>query len=204
MLAREASAFYLKLSESVLARTPGHLALTASVAAGFTQYAYAFVASDADRLEAKDARGAQRLRARAARLFARAQRHAMTALEQHRPGLSQALSQADPTLQVDPEWVPVVYWAAASWGGFIALSKDKPDVVADLPQAVYLARLAWQREPAFGDGALASLMGTFELARAGGTRTQARAYFDQAIAAAAGRHAGPYVAMAESLALDRR
>ena len=38
LLAREASAFYLKLSESVLKETPGNLKLAESVAAGFTQY----------------------------------------------------------------------------------------------------------------------------------------------------------------------
>ena len=48
-LAREASAFYLKFSESVLKETPGHLKLAESVSAGFTQYAYAFVAFDAEK-----------------------------------------------------------------------------------------------------------------------------------------------------------
>ncbi|HMZ75988.1 MAG TPA: TRAP transporter TatT component family protein, partial [Rhodocyclaceae bacterium] len=65
-LAREASAFYLKLSESVLRQDPDHLPLATAVAGGFTQYAYAFVAFDADRLEARDSRGAQALRERAA------------------------------------------------------------------------------------------------------------------------------------------
>ncbi len=61
-LARDAAAFYLKLSESVLARTPGHLGLAESVAGGFTQYAYAFVAFEADRLDATDTRAALRQR----------------------------------------------------------------------------------------------------------------------------------------------
>jgi hypothetical protein len=37
ILAREASAFYLKLSESLLRETPGHGPLAEAVAAGFTQ-----------------------------------------------------------------------------------------------------------------------------------------------------------------------
>ena len=49
-LAREASAFYLKLSESVLIQTPGHLPLAVAVAGGYTQYAYAFVEFEADRI----------------------------------------------------------------------------------------------------------------------------------------------------------
>ena len=55
-LAREASAFYLKLSESVLRETPGNLKLAESVTSGFTQYAYAFVSLEADQLQSKDAR----------------------------------------------------------------------------------------------------------------------------------------------------
>mgnify|MGYP000084736213 CR=1 FL=1 len=61
-LARDAAAFYLKLSESVLRQTPGHPALAEAVASGFAQYAYAFVAFDAERLEATDVRAALRQR----------------------------------------------------------------------------------------------------------------------------------------------
>lgn len=203
VLAREASAFYLKLSESVLRQTPGNLKLAESVAGGFTQYAFAFVASEAERIESKDVKAAQKLRERAARLYLRAHHHAMAALTQQTPGFAQALASAQPANwpRLRAQDVGVAYWAAASWGGYISLSKDQPEVVADLPQAIRLARLAWEINPDFGAGALASLMGTFEAARAGGSRPQAVAYFDQAIAASAGQSAGAYVAKAESIAL---
>ena len=94
-LAREASAFYLKASESVLRETPGHLKLAQAVSAGYTQYAYAFVAFDADKIDAKDPAAAAQMRERAARLYARAHRHAMTALERNQPGFAQALAQND-------------------------------------------------------------------------------------------------------------
>jgi hypothetical protein len=73
--------------------------------------------------------------------------------------------------------------------------------VADLPLAVRLATLAWQKAPEHGEGALASLMGSFEAARPGGSQAQAAAYFDRAIALGAGRNAGPLVAKAEGIAL---
>jgi len=206
VLAREASAFYLKLSESVLAQSPAHLALAESVAAGFTQYAYAFVAFEADRVQSTDAKAALRLRQRAARLYQRAHAHAMTALDKNNPGLRAALAatpeRPDATSAVLPaEQVGVAYWAAASWAAYISLSKDKPEVVADLPQAVRLARLAWERNPAYGDGALSSLMGSLEAARPGGSLKQAAVYFDRAIADGAGSSAGPYLAKAEALSL---
>jgi len=203
VLAREASAFYLKLSEAVLLDTPNHLPLAAAVAAGFTQYAYAFVQFDADRIEARDAQAAQKLRERAARLYQRAQRHAMTALELRRPGFAKSLAnmaQVD-GLRLSPEEVDVAYWAAAAWGGQIALSKDQPNRVADLPLAVRLASLAYQAAPEQGHGALASLMGSFEAARPGGSRQQAARYFDQAITLGAGKNAGALLAKAENIAL---
>jgi hypothetical protein len=43
-LARNAAAFYLKLSESVQQQTPSHTTLAVAVGSGFTQYAFAFVA----------------------------------------------------------------------------------------------------------------------------------------------------------------
>lgn len=202
-LAREASAFYLKLSESVLRQTPGHVDLASSVAAGFTQYAYGFVAFEADRAESRDAGAAQKLRERARRLYLRAHQHAMTALETRHPGFAGALAQPDPVRwpRIDPAEVGLAYWAAASWGGYISLSKDHPDDVADLPLAIRLATLTWQTTPDHGDGALASLMGSFELARPGGSRQQARVFFDRAITAGGGKSAGVYVAKAEGLAL---
>ncbi|MGY0198374.1 TRAP transporter TatT component family protein [Leptothrix sp. BB-3] len=202
-LAREASAFYLKLSESVLREAPDHAALSGAVAGGFTQYAYAFVAFEADRIEARDSAAAQQLRQRARRLYRRAQGHAMAALERRTPGFAAALASPDPARwpRLKADEVELAYWAAASWGGAISLSKDDPDAVADLPLAVRLAGLAYARAPGHGDGALASLMGTFEAARPGGSAATALTYFDRAIALGGTRQAGPWLAKAESIAL---
>ncbi len=206
LLAREASAFYLKLSESVLKETPSNLKLAESVASGFTQYAYAFVAFDAEKLESQDAKAAQRMRERAARLYWRANQHAMRALEISLPGFKQALIKNDPQLlaRLRQDQVGLAYWASASWGGFISLSKDDPDKVADLPLAVNLATLAWKKNPDFNRGGLTSLMGTFEASRPGGSIALAEKYFDQAIAQSNGENAGPWVAKAESIALKKQ
>jgi hypothetical protein len=201
-LAREASAFYLKLSESVLRSDPGHRRLAESVAAGFTQYTYAFVAFEADRIEARDAKAAERLRQRAAQLYRRAHRHALAALEKELPGFAQALRNQQPANwpKVAPADAGLAYWAAAAWGGWISLAKDDPEVVADLPQAVRLARLAWEADPELGQGALTGLLATFEASRPGGSQAQALVWFDRAIAQSGGRSVGPLVGKAEGYA----
>jgi hypothetical protein len=136
-------------------------------------------------------------------MYARAHRHAMTALERNHAGFSAALRQSDPKKQphLIQAQVPLAYWAAASLGGLISMSKDDPDAVADLPLSMRLAELAWQVDPTYGQGALASLMGTLERSKVGGSRQKAQAYFDQAIALSDAQQAGPYVAKAEGVAL---
>lgn len=201
-LARDAAAFYLKLSESVLRQQPGHLALAESVAAGFTQYSFAFVAFEAEQVEARDAKAAERLRQRAARLYERAHRHAMQALEFAHPGFARALAspQAADWPKLPAAEAGLAYWAAASWGGWIALAKDDPETVADLPLAVRLAGLAWAADPDWGQGALTGLMASFEAARPGGNPAQALRWFDQAIAQAGDNAAGALVGKAEGYA----
>lgn len=202
-LAREASAFYLKLSESLLKETPGNLKLAESVSAGLTQYAFAFVAFEAEKLAASNANAAFRTNERAKRLYLRAHRHAMLALELSSPGFAAKLAQPQPARWpvLGKEHVGLAYWAAASWGAYIALSKDVPDVVADLPLAYRLAGLAWKLDPRHDEGGLVSLMGSFEAAVPGGSLTRAAQYFDSAIEIGGGKNAGPFVSKAESIAL---
>ena len=204
-LAREASAFYLKLAESLLRSVPGHVALAQSVTSGLTQYAYAFLSNEADRLESHSLAQAQALRERAARMFERAQKQGCVALTLRHPGLaSQLLSMDLKALRLQHDEVGLAYWTAAAWGGQISLSKDIPDVVADLPLVVNVATLAWQINPAYGDGSLASLMGTLELARPGGSPSRALAYWDQAIEISRGQSPGPFVAKAEGWAVEQQ
>ncbi|MEY2632999.1 MAG: hypothetical protein RIR00_1653, partial [Pseudomonadota bacterium] len=195
-LLRDAAPFQLKLSEAVLRQNPAHGPLAESVAAGFTQYTYAFVAFEAERLESRDARAADRLRQRAARLYARAFRHARTALEQQQPGLFARLATPGAELALSPTQVGLAYWAAAAWVGWISLSKDEPEVVADLPAAARLLRLAWQVDPQWGNGALTGLLASFEIARPGGDARQAAAWFDQALRQSDGQSVGAWLAKA--------
>ena len=182
--------------------TLGSPALAESVASGYTRYAYAVVSFEADQVETRDARTAQTLRLRAAGLYARARHQTLAALEADHPGFMAALSQPDaarwPSLR--PDQVGLAYWGAAAWAGQISLSKDDPEVVADLPLSIRLAERAYATAPDHGDGALASLMGTLEASRPGGSPARALVYFDQAIRLGQGRQAGALLAKAEGWA----
>lgn len=199
-LAREASAFYLKLSESVLAQAPAHTALATAVSSGFTQYAFAFVSFDAEKLEATDVKAALVQRQRAARLYERARQHGLRALTLQQPDLLKALA-GDQPVPLRADQVALAYWTAAAWAASISLSKDQPERVADLPQVLRLALAADALAPAHSDGALASLLGTLEAARPGGNLQLAASYFARSVQAGGERSAGVYVAQAEALAL---
>ena len=201
ILARDAAPFYLKLSESVLHQQPGHLRLAESVAGGYTQYSYAFVAFEAERIENDDARAAGELRRRAAALYRRARDHAVNALESLKTGFVARLREAGELPELAREQVGLAYWAAASWAGWISLSKDDPEVVADLPVVVRLAELVRQTDPDWGQGAPLSLRATLEAARPGGDRRLAERWFDEAIARSGGRLPSALIAKAEGISL---
>ena len=199
-LAREASAFYLKLSESILEQTPAHTALATSVSSGFTQYAYAFVEFEAEKLETQDARAAQQQRQRAARLYDRAKQHGLRALTLQQPDLLTALA-SDHAVPLRTEQVGLAYWTAAAWAASISLNKDQPERVADLPLVLRLAQAADALAPTHDDGGLACLLGTLEASRPGGSAEKAATYFSRSARISAGRSAGVWVAQAEALAL---
>src|SRR5208283_5712802 len=127
--------FSLKLMESLLNENPRHEGLLLGAASGFTQFAYAFVQEDADELEDKDLAAAEEMRGRARRLYLRARNYGLRGLAVRHKGFEKAL-RADPkraARAATVKDVPLLYWTALSWAGAVSLSKDNPDLIADMP-----------------------------------------------------------------------
>lgn len=209
-LIRAATPFSLKLMESVLAERPQHAALLAATARGYTQFAYAFLQQEADEIEHQDVAAAYRLRERARKLYRRARDYGLRALEATHPGFSAAL-KTQPAAALDAmslEDVPRLYWSGAAWALMIALSKDDPDAVADVPLMSAMMARAMTLDETFDAGALHVFMISFEMARSGARgQPAAREHFRRALELSGGRQAGPYVALAEAVAVpaqDRR
>jgi len=201
-LLMHASAYQLKLSESLLQEIPEHLKLAESVARGYTQYAFVFLMDEADRIESESIQKASSLRARAAKMLIRAKSLGLKSLSLHYPDLKDHLQgklekQAP---QIAKQDAGLVYWSMTAWAGAISLSKDSPDVVADLPEVLRLGALVWQANPQFDQGALASMMGTLELARPGGKPEEAEKYFNLGIQWR-GTQVAPLISKAENWAV---
>ncbi len=98
--------------------------------------------------------------------------------------------------------VPALYWTAAAWAAAISLSKDNPDLIADLPVVQAMMDRALELDESFNDGAIHSFFITYEMIRptgVGEAAARARRHCDRAIALSGGNQAGPWVALAEDV-----
>lgn len=201
-LLRHASAYHLKLSESLLQEIPDHTQLAESVARGYTQYAFVYFMDEADQIESDSVQKASQLRSRAAKMLMRAKTIGFKSLQLKYPQLDSYLQEklSRQSLNLSVNDAGLAYWSMTAWAGAISLSKDSPDVVADLPSVVQLAKLVWQVNPQLENGALASMMGTLELASPGGKPETAEKYFDLAIQWR-GTQIAPLISKAENWAV---
>lgn len=193
-LIRDAAPLSLKLMESLLAERPNHRGLLFATASGFTQYSYAFVQQDAEALEDNDLAAAAALRERAQRLYRRARDYGLRGLDVSHPGFSARL-RADPQAAVRvarPPDVPLLYWTAASWAALMSISKDDPEVLADLPVMEALVDRALALDEAYDHGAVHTFLISYEMVRQGGPgdpelRARALRAGDRTLRGAAGR-----------------
>ena len=81
LLVGEALPFGLKLIESLLEEAPEHEGLLLAASQGFTTYGYVYVQRDADFVVDEDLNRARQLRARARRLYMRANSYGLRGLE---------------------------------------------------------------------------------------------------------------------------
>lgn len=200
--------FGLKTIESLLAEAPKHDGLLLAASSGFTQYAFAFVQSEADIVEERDLARATALRARARRLYARALRYGLRGLEARHPGFEAGLrdeARRGATLAAAGKAdVPLLYWTGAAWGAAISLSKEDAELTADQGLAAALERRALALDEGFGQGSIHDFFISFEGGRpaaAGGSVERARGHLERAVALSSGRRAAPYVSFAETVSV---
>lgn len=201
--------FGLKLTESLLAQSPEHAGLLLTACRGFTLYAYAFVAYDAERLADEDLDRARALRLRARRLYLRAAEYGFRALALRYPGFEEALI-ADPreavkriALKSRNRDVPLLYWTAAAIGLAASVSIDDAALLARLPEVEAMLDRAIDLDEAWNDGALHEfkLIVAAARTRGGADRASLDAHYARALILSQGQSAGLFVAYAEAVSL---
>jgi predicted anti-sigma-YlaC factor YlaD len=195
--------------ESLLEQSPRHEGLLLAATKGFTQYSYAFIQQDAERMEDVDLARSLEIRTRARKLYLRARDYGLRGLALERPEfVSQLRTSAVPAAAtIKARDVALLYWTAAAWGAAISISKDDPDLVADQPQVEALIDRALALDEGFAHGAIHSFLIAYEGSRRNardGTEASARSrrHFEQAIAESDGHLVAPYVALAEAVSIQ--
>ena len=203
-LVGEALPFGLKLIESLLSESPKHRGLLLAAASGFTEYSYAFVEQRADEAAAESLERSNQLRARARRLYLRAHAYGLRGLELRYPGLRDALErEPDQALsRVRKQDVPLVYWTAASQALGISVSKDNPEMIAQLPVVEAMIHRVMELDESWGEGSVPEFLISIEGARTGARpadkQETMRRYFERALDLSKGSRAGLYLSYAEN------
>ena len=130
-------------------------------------------------------------------------------MEAGHPGFAEALAAhprtaAQAAVKKD---VPLLYWTACAWAGAISLSKDKPELVAQIPEMEALMDRALELDESFDHGAIHSFLISYEMSRqgaAGDPAARARAQFERAMALSGGQDAAPLVALAEAVTVQKQ
>jgi predicted anti-sigma-YlaC factor YlaD len=207
-LVRDAVPFALKSMEGLLEQDPRHEGLLLALASGFTQYGYAFVASDADVADQKgDLAAARAGRERARKLFLRARDYGLRGLDGKRKGISKRL-QPGPELAAalreldEKEDVPFLYWTAASWSLAISSAKGDMALVAELPAPIALMERALALDEGWGEGAIHEYFLVLDPGRTaaeGGGIEKAKEHYQRALALSKNKKLGPHVSYAEGV-----
>jgi len=194
--------FGLKMFESLLEVSPDHRGLLLAASRGFT--AYAFLIQDrADRLDASDLAEAQRLRARARRLYLRGRDFSFRGLAVSHPSFFAEMrrNQGVALAATTKDDVPFLYWAGASWAGAVSAAKSDPDLLIDLPLAGALVERVIALDEKYDLGAAHEFFVSYEASRPGGSTAKAREHYRKALDISGGQRTSVYLSLAENVAI---
>jgi predicted anti-sigma-YlaC factor YlaD len=208
ILVGDALPFGLKLTESLLARSPNHRGLLLTASRGFVLYAYAYVDYPASVADDDDLDRARQLRSRARRLYLRALQYGIRGLERSYPRIGAALLE-DPRVAVRRikaksrgEDVAFLYWTAASLGLAISVSPGDAALLARLPEAESMLDRALEIDEAWDEGALHELKVVLAGARPGRPDTTLiRTHYERAVELSRGKSASIHLAYAEAVSV---
>ncbi len=178
--AREAAASLLVMIEGFARADPDGTDLRRIAAQAYGGFAFGF-------LEKSEP-------TRARRFYKRGRDHGLSALGQE-PGFSQALKAGPAALKsalgkISRENLPLLFWTAYSWSGWINMSRGNPDAVADLPIAAAMMARALALDPSYFHGGPHLFFGVYYGGRSplmGGDPKKAKAHFERAVALSKGR-----------------
>lgn len=207
-LVRDALPFALKTVEALLGSAPDNENLLLTACKGFTQYSYAFVQLDAERIEDEDWEASERGRTRALKLFLRGRDYGLRGLETRHDGFGELLqTDLDVALAKLREGdIEMLYWTASAWGAAVAQGLDRPELLADVHVLRALFKRALELDESWDKGAIHEAMVTIESfpEAMGGSPERAREHFARALELSEGLTASLYISLAENLCVPNQ
>ncbi len=206
-LVGDALPFALKLYESLLESTPDHRPLLLATGQAFVLYAYAYVQSPALTLPVEEIELQLSELARAKKLYLRARRYILRALDLRHPGLRDSLfaPEWDGNLDLtEEEDVPYLYWAGMSWLGALTADFFDMELLVTMPRAVALVTRILDLDEAYDNGAVHEFLATYygSIPREmGGGEEKARKHYERAIDLSGGAKASTYLALATTVSV---
>ena len=178
-------------------------------AAIHTGYAYAFLATKAERLQDEHYYKALKKWQQARAHYVKGYEAGMAALEKRHPGFTAAIDRkpAEAIAMTGAADVDLLYWTAASLGATIGLSKDRPGWIVRLPQVGSLAFRVTELDPGYGEGAGYQLLMVYEASRPammGGSVKLAKHYYQEALKYTGESSAALFVAYSESICVQEQ
>ncbi len=207
-LVRDALPFALKAVEALLGSAPKNPNLLLTACRGYTQYSYAFVQLDAERLEYENYEESQQQKERALKLYLRARDYGLRGLELKHPGITGRLSEHPyaAAAELKLEELPMIFWTASAWGAAIGLGFDRPELLADINVARALIERALALDEGWDNGAIHEAMVVIESfpEAMGGSQTRAREHFQRALQLSGGLSSSLYVTLAERISVPNQ
>ena len=204
-LIRDAVPFSLKTIESLLVEVPEHQGLLLTACSGFTQYAYAFVQTDAELIEARDYEASVAGRERALKMYRRALGYCLRRVELTHKGFRAAVEN-DPVAAVQAfskDEVPLLYWTGAAWGAAVSAGSEQPELLNQLPIVRAIMARALELDETYERGGIHDVLISLDsLPEAmGGSVQNARRHFARSVELSAGQSASPYVSLASGISV---
>jgi len=195
LLAEQAIASNLKTLEGILRTDPENTRLLFLLTQAYSAYALGFV-EDTDPYRARE-------------MYRRGRDYGLRILVRNSAfgdAINGPLEDFERILQTfDGEDLPEVFWTALGWGGFIKLSKDDPEALAQLPRVVAMMRFVLSHNEDYYYGGAHLFFGTWFVSRSkvlGGDPDSSKYHFERCIEIGEGRFLLPYVYYARYYAVQ--
>ena len=187
-LIREGTPAFLMLMDGMIEALPDSAPLLLAAARGYSSYASTFV-DEEDQEYAKV-------------LLKQAKDYALRALEIREPrGILQSPFEdfKEALKNYGRDDLPYLFWGASCWAGWIGLSLDSMEALADLPRVEWMMRRSQEIDEGFYYGGAHLFMGILDASKpkmAGGDLEKARGHFLKAIDLGHGEFLMAYVYLA--------